>query len=367
MADRIPVYEPDLSGREKEYVNECLDSSWISSKGRFVDEFESAFASHVGVDHCLAVCNGTIAVHLAMLALDIGPGDEVIVPTLTYIASVNPVRYVGATPVFADSLYGSWQMDPDDVERRITPKTKAIIVVHLYGQACDMGRFSEIAREHGVFLVEDCAEAIGTKVDGRHVGTFGDIATFSFYGNKTITTGEGGAFLTNDAALKDKARRLKGQGLADNREYWHDLIGHNYRMTNVCCAIGLAQLERVDELLARKRRIADRYRAGFEGSKVEFHAESVGTVHSYWMCTVLAPRAEARDVVREKLADEGIETRPIFYPIHTMPMYCEDVQDEYPVAVDIAARGINLPSGPGLALADVDRICGIVKDACDDE
>jgi len=367
MADRIPVYEPDLSGREKEYVNECLDSSWISSKGRFVEEFESAFAEYVGVRKCLAVSNGTIAVHLAMLALDIGPGDEVIVPTLTYIATVNPVRYVGATPVFADSLYGTWQLDPDDVERRITPNTKAIIAVHLYGHACDMSRLVEIANRHGVFLVEDCAEAIGTTCDGQHVGTFGHAATYSFYGNKTITTGEGGAFAANDLALCDKARRLKGQGLADNREYWHDLIGHNFRMTNVCCAIGLAQLERVDEILAMKRKVAERYRSGLEGAKVEFHQEAEGTVHSYWMCTILVPRAELRDVVRDRLADEGVETRPVFYPIHTMPMYREDVADDYPVAEDIAARGINLPSGPRLPLEAVDRICRIVKEACRDE
>ncbi len=363
MASRIPVYEPDLSGREKAYVNECIDSSWISSKGRFVDAFESSFASYIGVRHGLSVSNGTIAVHLAMLALGIGPGDEVITPTLTYIATVNPIRYVGAKPVFAESIKETWQLDPDDVERRITSKTKAIIVVHLYGHACDMDRFVDIARRHGIFLIEDCAEAIGTTYKGVHVGGFGDVSVFSFYGNKMITTGEGGMLVTNSEDRFRLAKRIKGQGLADNREYWHDILGHNFRMTNVCCAIGLAQLERVEEFIARKRRIAERYRTGLSNSTVVFHGESDGTVHSYWMCSILVPHSSVRDAVRKALADAGVETRPLFYPVHTMPMYATDGAT-FPVAEDIASRGINLPSGPTLALEDVDRICRIVKDAC---
>ena len=210
----IPLYMPDLSGNEKRYVTECLDSTWISSKGQFIEQFETRFAEYFGGRHAVAVCNGTVALHLAMVTLGIGPGDEVIVPTLTYIASVNAIAYTGATPVFVDSLPDTWQMDPADVKRKITARTRAIMAVHLYGHPCRMDALAALAREHDLFLIEDCAEAIGTRFNGRHVGLFGDIATFSFYGNKTITTGEGGMVVTNDETLHERARRLKGQGLA---------------------------------------------------------------------------------------------------------------------------------------------------------
>ena len=244
----IPIYKPDLGGNEKKYVNECIDTSWISSRGRFVQEFERRFSERIKVAHATAVSNGTVALHLALEALGIQDGDEVIVPTLTYIASVNAISYTGATPVFCDSDALSWQMDPEDIRRRITPKTRAIMVVHLYGQACDMDAIMRIAKEHNLFVIEDCAEAFGTLYKGQHVGAFGDIATFSFFGNKTITTGEGGMVVSNDKALLERARHLKGQGLAAHREYWHDVIGFNYRMTNIQAAIGLAQLERAREV-----------------------------------------------------------------------------------------------------------------------
>ena len=240
---RIPVYQPELSGNEKKYVNECLDTTWISAKGRFVKDFENGFAGYLGVNHAVSVCNGTVALHLALMTLGIGEGDEVILPSLTYVASANAVTYTGAKPVFADSLYESWQIDPKDIERKITEKTRAIMVVHLYGQPCDMDAIMKIAHEHNLFVVEDCAEAFGSKYKGRYVGSFGDIAAFSFYGNKTITTGEGGMVVTNDRQLAERAAHIKDQGMSAEREYWHDIIGYNYRMTNICAAIGLAQLE----------------------------------------------------------------------------------------------------------------------------
>ena len=356
---RIPVYQPDLTGKEREYVLECLESTWISSKGRFIGEFETGFAGFIAAPHAACVSNGTVALHLALLALDIGPGDEVIVPTLTYIASVNAIRYVGATPVFCDSHPDTWQMDPADVERRITSRTRAVMAVHLYGGACDMQALADICRRHGLKLIEDCAEAIGTRIDGRHVGTFGDVATFSFFGNKTITTGEGGMVVCGDAVVDDRIRRLRGQGLAPNREYWHDMVGYNYRMTNICAAIGLAQLERVDEILARKAALAADYRQALGSLPLGFQANLPGEVSSHWMVTVLVPTAEAREPVRQALAEAGIETRPVFYPIHTMPMYC-DGQPDFPVAQGIAARGINLPSWHGLGSADVRNIAGVL-------
>jgi perosamine synthetase len=224
---RIPVYAPDLSGNEKKFVTECIDTSWISARGRFVADFETGFAQYIGAENVTTVCNGTVALHLAMLALGIGPGDEVIVPTLTYVATANAVTYVGAKPVFVDSDPISWQISPACISKSITSKTKAIIPVHLYGDSCDMDSIMAIANEHNLFVIEDCAEAIGTTFKGRHVGTFGDVATFSFFGNKTITTGEGGMVAVKSKEVFDRARRIKGQGLAANREYWHG---------NRCCS-----------------------------------------------------------------------------------------------------------------------------------
>lgn len=352
---RIPIYRPDLGGNVKQYVNECLDTSWISSRGRFVAEFEERFAERIGVQHAASVCNGTVALHLALVALGIGPGDEVLVPTLTYIASVNAIAYTGATPVFIDSVRSTWQMDPEDVRRHVTPKTRAIMAVHLYGQSCDMQALADIAREHRLFLVEDCAEAFGTLYNGQHVGTFGDVSTFSFFGNKTITTGEGGMVVTNDKTLNERARHFKGQGLAAHREYWHDVVGFNYRMTNIAAAIGLAQLERADEFIGNKRELAARYAAALEGLPIEMHGEAPGTVHSYWMVSILVRRPEDRDALRAHLASDGVETRPLFYPVHTMPMYSRSYR-KHAVAEDLAWRGINLPSWPGLTQTDVERI-----------
>lgn len=359
MQIKIPVYQPSLSGNERKYVNECLDSTWISSKGKFINIFEEKFSEFLGVKHATSVCNGTVALHLALVSLGIGPGDEVIVPTLTYIASVNAIVYTGAKPVFVDSLQQSWQIDPDDVKKKISGKTKAIMAVHLYGQACDMDALSALCNEYGLFMIEDCAEAIGTKFKNKHVGSFSDISTFSFFGNKTITTGEGGMIVTNDETLHDRISHFKGQGLAKHREYWHDVVGYNYRMTNICAAIGLAQLEQVEKFIHRKREIAQLYKKCFEGSKIEFHEEQPNTFHSYWMCTILVENPQKREPLREFLAKEGIETRPVFYPVHTMPMY-SGKYEKHKNAEFIAWRGINLPSYPSLTNENVNFIAKAV-------
>ncbi len=359
MAFKIPIYQPSLDGNEKKYVNECLDSTWISSKGRFIPEFEQKFAECTGVKHAASVCNGTVALHLAMVALGIGPGDEVIVPTLTYISSANAIAYTGATPVFVDSLEKTWQMDPEDVQRKLTARTKAIMVVHLYGHPCDMDALTAIAHNHGLFIIEDCAEAFGSQYKGIHVGSFGDIATYSFFGNKTITTGEGGMVVTNDETLYDRSVHFKGQGLAKHRQYWHDVVGYNYRMTNLCAALGLAQLERAEDLLAQKRDIADLYREGLADLPLTFHDETAEVRHSFWMCSILVADPEKRDPLREALESTGIETRPLFYPIHTMPMYAAKFQ-RHPVAESLGWRGINLPSWPGLSAAQIQEICSTI-------
>lgn len=352
----IPVYQPLLSHNEKKYVNDCLDSGWISSKGKYVSLFETAFSSYIGTSYCSSVCNGTVALHLALVALGVKEGDEVIVPTLTYIASVNAIVYTGATPVFVDSLPDTWQMDPNDVRLKITKRTRAILAVHLYGHPCDMSSLSKIADEHDVFLIEDCAEAIGSRYQDQHVGTFGDIATFSFYGNKTITTGEGGMIATNDKTLYERVLHLKSQGLAKYREYWHDIIGYNYRMTNICAAIGFAQLEQLSEILTRKREHADTYKELLHNTPYKVHPEIGDVYHSYWMVSILVPRLELRDSLREHLTQAGIETRPVFYPVHTMPMYSQQYQ-RHKFAEDIGWRGINLPSYPALTQEQIEYIC----------
>lgn len=362
MNIKYPVYKPQLNGNEKKYVNECLDSTWISSKGKFINEFETLFAEYLGVKHAASVSNGTVALHVALLALGIGHGDEVIVPTFTYIASVNAITYTGATPVFVDSDLSHWQMSVDDVKKKINNKTKAILAVHLYGHPCDIDELKKIADENKLFLVEDTAEALGSEFEGKKVGTFGDIATFSFFGNKTITTGEGGMVVTNNKDLFEKSVHIKGQGLAKNAEYWHDIIGYNYRMTNICAAIGLAQLENINDVIIKKRKIAEWYKNELNRLPLVFHDElSEKFFSTFWMVSVLAENQETRDKLRKHLLQNGIETRPAFNPVHLMPMYLKDDM-HFPVAVDLGKRGINLPSYPALDYNDVKFICSIISD-----
>lgn len=364
---RIPVAAPVLAGREREYVLDCLDSTWISSTGRYVTEFEQGFAAFCGVPHGIACCNGTVAVHLALLAAGVGPGDEVIVPSLTYVASVNPIRLAGATPVFVDSEPGTWNLDPDAVAAAVTPRTKAIEVVHLYGHPADMDPILAVAREHGIAVIEDAAEAHGAEYRGRRVGSLGDIATFSFYGNKIITTGEGGMVVCHDDATEAHVRQLRGQGQDPERRYWFPILGFNYRMTNVAAAIGLGQLEMIDWHIERRREIAGWYAAELAdtpGISLSPQAEWARSV--FWInCLLLDEGGEAeRDALMARLAERGVETRPFFYPIHTLPMYAEEAARAHlPVAESLAARGVNLPSGAGLTRDDVAYVAAAVRES----
>jgi perosamine synthetase len=361
MLIKYPVYQPNLQGNEKKYVTDCIDSTWISSKGKYIELFEKKFAEFIGIPYATSVNNGTTALHLALLSLNILPGDEIIVPTFTYAATANSILYMNAKPVFVDCLRNSWQADPDDIIRKITPKTKAVMTVHLYGQAAEMSRIKKICENHKLLLIEDCAEAIGTRYAGRHVGTFGDIATFSFFGNKTITTGEGGMVVSANQSIIEKARNLKNQGVSQ-KQYWHDAVGYNYRMTNICAAIGLAQTERIEKIISEKIRIADIYRKEFEKSEIEFHQQQAGTFHSYWMCSFLVKKSEQREPLRNFLNEAGIETRPAFYPVHQMPMYATFKNGDFPVSDDISQRGLNLPSYPDLTDEDVLFISQKVKE-----
>jgi len=356
---RYPVYQPSLKGNERKYVNDCIDTNWLTWQGKYVREFEKSFAEYLGSEYASSTCNATVALHLALLALGIGVDDEVIVPTLTYIASVNSIVYCGATPVFCDVSPVTWQADPEDIRRRITNKTKAIMAVHVYGHPCDMDELTQIAAEYNLSIVEDCAESFGSQYKGKKTGTIGDVGVFSFFGNKTITTGEGGMVVTNNKTLIDRVNLFKGQGLAQHREYWHEVIGFNYRMTNIAAAIGLAQLERADELIAKKRQIAGWYLEQLNDLPLEFHRETGDVMHTYWMFTILTHNPGLRNKLREYLKENGVETRPVFHPVHTMPMYNDDFQ-QLKVAESIGWRGINLPSYPDLTLEDVTDISEII-------
>jgi perosamine synthetase len=360
MSYKYPVYQPNLTGNEKKYVQECLDSTWISSKGKFIHQFEDNFSNFTGIKNSVAVSNGTVALHVALLALGIGDGDEVIVPTFTYIASVNSIHYTGAKPVFVDSDPLTWQIDTKKIEEKISSKTKAIMAVHIYGHPCEMDEIKRIAKKHKLFIIEDCAEAIGTFYNGKHAGSFGHISTFSFFGNKAITTGEGGMVCTNNDDVADLSTRIKGQGLAKNREYFHDIIGYNYRMTNICAAIGCAQLERIEKILINKNSVAQNYIKNLPETPIDYHKQIGDVKHSYWMFTILATSEGQRTELRNFLRDHGIETRPTFHPVHTMPMYIKS--EKFEVAEDLGSRGINLPSYPDLMESDIKYITDRIKE-----
>lgn len=355
----IPVYQPSLVGNEKKYVNECLDTSWISSKGKFVNDFENQFADFIGVKKATTVCNGTVALHLALEVLGIGLGDEVIVPTFTYIASVNSIAMVGAKPVFIDSLEESWNIDFTQIEKKITSKTKAIMVVHMYGLPCEMNEILKICDKYNLFLIEDAAEAFGSLYDGIHVGNFGTISTFSFFGNKTITTGEGGMIVSNSIDLIDNAAYLKSQAVSSAIEYWHDDLGYNYRMTNICAAIGVAQLERAEYILQKKNQLARWYMEELRGLPILFQKDSDNITNSFWMVSILVSTEKICIDLRDFLKKNFIETRPFFHPAHTMPKFKTD--ECYPIAESLSKRGINLPSYHELTQDDVKNICSAIK------
>lgn len=356
---RIFVAQPSLTGNELRYVSECVQSTWISSSGPFIERFEKSFAEFCDARHAIVTNNGTTALHLALVALGIGEGDEVIVPALTYIASANAVKYCGATPIFADSDPVTMTIDPVDAAAKITPRTKAIMPVHLYGHPADMDRINALAARHGLAIVEDAAEAHGALCNGRKVGALGNCGVFSFFGNKIITTGEGGAVVTNDDRLAAKLRLYRGQGMDPERRYWFPVIGYNYRMTNVAAAIGVAQMERADDHLAARGRVADWYHQRLHPHRDVFDLPETApwATHVYWMYTVMlrdAVKAQ-RDEVMACMAAAGIETRPVFYPMHQLPPYRE-ADGRYPVAERLAARGMNLPTHAGLTESDVGRV-----------
>lgn len=364
MREFISVAMPHFAGNEKKYVDDCMETTWISSAGKYVNEFEMKFSEYFGVEESISCCNGTVALHVPLVALGLKPGDEVILPSFTYIATANAVKYCGATPVFADCLADTWNIDPEDIKRKISPRTKGIIPVHLYGNPCDMDAIMEIAKENNLFVLEDAAECHGATYKGKKVGTFGDVGTFSFFGNKIITTGEGGMIVTNNKELAEHIRVLKGQGQDPNRRYWFIEVGYNYRMTNIEAAIGLAQLEDIEVHIANRRKVASWYMEELADMKdyITFQKVTDQAASVWWMFSVLLTEKSkiSRDNLMDALKKDGIETRPLFYPMHMMPVY-EDSNARCPVSERVSVNGLNVPTHAKLSREDVTYICNRIK------
>ena len=364
--DFIPVCEPTLAGRELEYVTKAVSGGWISSSGSYVGEFERAFAKYLDVPYAVTTTSGTTALHLALVAAGIGPGDEVIIPAFTMIASAFAVCYTGAKPVFVDSDASNWNIDPSLVEAKVTSKTKAIMPVHVYGHSCDMDALQKIADAHGLLLIEDAAEALGSRYKGRKCGAIGDLNCFSLFANKLITTGEGGMVVARDDRFIERLRYYKNLcfPLDGSRRYVHDEIGFNYRMPNVLAAIGLAQLERADVYLEQRRSNATRYNALLKGQRgITIPPELPWTESSYWMYSILIGNdfGISRDEVMLELKAVGIETRSFFVSMHRQPALAKygcDVSGSYPVTDELARTGLYLPSTSGLTDAQIERITG---------
>lgn len=363
MREFIPVAEPDLRGHELDYVVDCVKTNWISSLGKYVTEFESGFSRFCDTKYGIAVANGTVALHLALSVLDIGPEDEVIIPSLTFVATANAVIYTGARPVFADSEPGTWNIDPQQLESLVTPRTRAIIPVHLYGHPADMDPILEIARRYGLYVIEDAAEAHGAQYKGQVVGSFGDIGCFSFYGNKIVTTGEGGMLVTNDPSLAEKARILRDHAMSPEQRFWHLYVGFNYRMTNLQAAIGVAQLERIDELLDTRRRMARLYSEFLSGTQgIRLHPEAAWARNVFWLYSVLIEDefGISRDELMAGLRANGIDSRPFFYPIHIQPPYTRYKTTTLPIAERLSQQGVNLPSSTLLTEEEIEYVAGTI-------
>ncbi|WP_139556663.1 DegT/DnrJ/EryC1/StrS family aminotransferase [Methylotetracoccus oryzae] len=365
----IPVNEPLLDGNEKKYLAECIDTGWISSEGPFVERFETEFAARIGRKHGIAVCNGTAAIDAAVEALGIGPGDEVILPTFTIISCVLQIVRSGAKPVFVDADPRTWNMDVTQIECKITSRTKAIMVVHIYGLPVDMDPVLELAERYELKIIEDAAEAIGQTYRGRPCGSFGEISTFSFYPNKHITTGEGGMILTDDDDIAEACRSLRNLCFQPDRRFFHERLGWNLRMTNLQAAVGLAQLERLDEFLERKRSMGKLYTAALCDldslvlplMRTEF-AENL-----YWVYAVVISESSPLSVdhVRSELASYGVGTRPAFFPLHAQPVLASDgmtVKGEYKVSEYLCDRCFYLPSGLALTSEKIEHVADRLRE-----
>ncbi|RLA07957.1 MAG: aminotransferase DegT [Gammaproteobacteria bacterium] len=358
----IPISQPSITQKEIDYVTDAIKSGWVSSLGKYIDEFETKFAKYCNTKYALATSNGTTALHLTLVALGITSEDEVIIPDFTFVATGSAVKYIGAKVVTVDIEEDTLCIDPKEIERSITAKTKAIIPVHLYGHPADMIAINKIAKKYNLFVVEDAAEAHGAEVNGKKVGGLSDAGIFSFYGNKIITSGEGGIITTNNKKLYDKMKLLRDHAMSKNKRYWHTEVGFNYRMTNIQAALGVAQFDRIDELLEKKKKIFEWYQDGLKDiSNIKLNFQKDGYKNVYWMVCIEFDRykEKQRDRFIVNLKKQGIDSRPFFYPVSDMPMYdnCDT-----PITHKVYQRGINLPSYFDIKKSDVEYIVKAVKE-----
>ena len=362
----IPVLSPDLSGKELEYVTKCIETSWISSQGKYVTEFENKFSQLHLNRKSLAVSNGTTALHLILATLPLNPGDEVIIPNITFAACINVVIQAGLTPVLCDVNEKNWCISEDSIHQLITPRTRAIMAVHLYGNVCNLDFLSELCDHYNLYLIEDCAEAIGSRYRGSPVGTFGDAASFSFFGNKTITTGEGGMVLFKDEAFYEKANILRDHGMSKQKRYWQEFAGFNYRMTNMQAAVGVAQLERLDDIVAKKIWILEQYqKLLIDYNFIDLYPDYPNhIIHSNWLYTIVLANNISRDTVLDNLLQRGIECRPVFYPLNSMEPYQKYSNFDYLNSHRVSSQGISLPSSYSLNLAEIKYIVSNLVEIC---
>ena len=364
----IPVCEPTLTGNEAKYVLNCLKANWISSKGNYIEKFESMFSEYCGAKFGIACNSGTSALHLALLSLGIGKGDEVIIPTFTMIATCNAVIYCGAKPVLVDANKKDWCIDAAKIEEKITEKTKAIVPVHIYGHPCDMGPILKLAKKYGLYVIEDAAEAHGAEYKGKKVGCLGNAGCFSFYGNKIITTGEGGMVVTNDKAIASKARLLVNHAHATHR-FLHNHIGFSYRLTNLQAAIGVAQMEHIDELIESRIKNAQLYNKILKGLGITLPPQRKWAKNVYWMYGILIKDdfGVSKENVIKKLKEKGIETRSFFYGMHLQPIYRKQIENfpntngKFPVSDHLSKNGMYLPSGSSLTEKQIHYIADSIK------
>lgn len=358
----IPVAEPKLGGNELKYVTDCVSSGWISSIGKYIKKFEEEFSNFSDTKYGIATSSGTAALHLALVSFGIGKGDEVIIPTLSFIATANCVAYTGAKPIFVDSEPLTWNIDPDKIKEKITDRTKAIVPVHLYGHPVDMDPIMDLAEEHSLVVIEDAAEAHGAEYRKRKVGSIGHVGCFSFYGNKIITTGEGGMITTSDEEFMEKAMMLRDHAMSKEKRYWHPFMGYNYRMTNMQAALGLAQVEKIEEYIEIKRINAKKYNEKLGSiSSITLPCERDWAKNVYWLYSILVDNIQ-RDDFTTRLREKEIDTRPFFYPMHTQPPYTDHSNEKLEVAEDIAKRGVSLPSATTLKDEEIDYICKTISE-----
>jgi perosamine synthetase len=353
---------PSITEREIQYVKDAVEQGWNEHHSDYIHRFEQVFADYVGTRHALSTSSCTGALHLSLLALGLGPGDEVLVPEITWIATASAVRYVGATPVFVDVEPDTWCLNPESARRAITPRTKAIIPVHLYGHPVDMTAVTELAQENNLTVLEDAAPALGAEANGEKVGSIGHVACFSFQGAKIMTCGEGGMLVTDDEGLFLRAKYLGDHGRDTKRAFVNTAIGFKYKMSNLQAAMGLAQIERIEELVERKRLIFRWYQERLSGVRgLTLNIERPWARNIYWMTSIVLDDScgLSRDAVIAGLKEQGVDSRPFFFPVSSFPMF-ESREAQNPVAYDVSRRGINLPSGHNLTQQDIDRVCDVL-------